>query len=152
MPADTERPLLPPVFLLGALALEPILHITVPVVRLIPTPWTWLGGIPMLGGLVVMVIGDRQFKRADTAISPFDRPSVLVCEGVFRISRNPMYLGMVAMLLGEAVALGSVTPMSVPCVFGVLVHFKFIRLEEGVMSEVFGDRYEEYRRRVRRWI
>lgn len=148
----SERGPLPPAFFITALAIEPALHFTVPLVQVVPAPWTWLGGIPILGGLALMVTGDRQFKRSGTAISPFDRPSVLVREGVFRISRNPMYLGMVAMSLGEAVALGSATPMIVPWLLGALLHLKFIRSEEFAMSEVFGSEYEDYRRQVRRWI
>jgi protein-S-isoprenylcysteine O-methyltransferase Ste14 len=62
-----------------------------------------------------------------------------------------MYLGMAAMLLGEAVVFGTVTPMAVPWIFAWFLSARFIRLEEAVMSEVFGSEYEDYRRRVRRW-
>jgi protein-S-isoprenylcysteine O-methyltransferase Ste14 len=139
-------------FFLGALLLEAALHFGLPVARLISAPWTWLGTLPILVGLVVMVAGDRQFKQASTAISPYDRPSVLVREGVFRISRNPMYLGMTVMLLGEAVVLGTVSPLVVPWVFAWLLSARFIRMEEAVLGEVFGTVYEDYRRHVRRWV
>ena len=47
-------------------------------------------------GIAVVVLGDRQFKKVRTAINPFDQPSVLVTSGVFRVSRNPMYLAAAA--------------------------------------------------------
>jgi protein-S-isoprenylcysteine O-methyltransferase Ste14 len=139
-------------FFLGALLLEAVLHFGVPLISLITSPWTWLGAIPILVGFIVMVAGDRQLKQIETAISPFDRPSALVREGVFRISRNPMYLGMVLMLLGEAVVFGTVTPMLVPWIFAWVVSARFIRMEEAVLSEVFETEYEDYRGEVRRWL
>ena len=148
----TRRGPLPPLFFLGALALEAVLHFGLPMAPLITSPWTWLGAIPILVGLAVMVVGDRQFKAAETAISPFDQPSTLVRGGVFRVSRNPMYLGMVLTLAGEAMALGTPTPMVVPWIFAWLVSIRFIRMEEAVLSEVFGADYEAYRESVRRWL
>lgn len=148
----TRRGPLPPMFFLGALLLEVALHFGLRVGPLITSPWSWLGGIPILIGLVVMVVGDRQFKRAETAISPFDQPSALVRDGVFRVSRNPMYLGMVLTLVGEAVALGTPAPMLVPWIFAWLISIRFIRMEEAVLSDVFGAEYEDYRGRVRRWF
>lgn len=148
----SRRGPLPPTFFLGALFLEAALHFGLPVASLVTTPWSWLGAIPILVGLVVMVVGDRQFKKAETAISPFDQPSTLVRGGVFRISRNPMYVGMVLTLAGEAVVLGTVTPMLVPWIFVWLISSRFIRMEETVLSGVFGAEYEDYRRRVRRWL
>lgn len=144
--------MLPPVFFLGALALEAVLHFGLPVTPVVRTPSTWLGAIPILLGLAVMLVGDRQFKRARTAISPYEQPSILVWDGVFRVSRNPMYLGMVAMLLGEALAFGTLTPLTVPWVFAWVMWVRFIRTEEAILSEVFGADYEEYRRLVRRWV
>lgn len=143
---------MPPVFFLGALVLEAVLHFGLPIASVLRAPWTWLGAIPILVGLGIMVVGDRQFKHARTAISPYDRPSVLVRDGVFRVSRNPMYLGMVVTLLGEAVAFGTLTPVVVPWLFAWLTSAKFIRMEEAMLSEVFGVEYEDYRQRVRRWI
>jgi protein-S-isoprenylcysteine O-methyltransferase Ste14 len=68
------------------------------------------------------------------------------------MSRNPMYLGMVLTLLGAAITWGTLTPLLVPWLFGWVVSSRFIRLEEGVLTEVFGAEYEDYRRRVRRWL
>ena len=108
--------------------------------------------MPIVAGVVMMVAGARRFKTADTAINPFDRPSTLVTGGVFRVSRNPMYLAMVVILIGAALAWGTLTPFFVPPVLAWLISRKFIVMEEAKMSQLFGDDYDEYRRRVRRWF
>jgi protein-S-isoprenylcysteine O-methyltransferase Ste14 len=143
---------LPPVFFLGALLLQAALHFGLPLASVLTAPWNWIGSVLVLVGVTVMVLADAQFKKAKTAISPFDRPSALVRGGAFRMSRNPMYLGMVLTLLGAAIMWGTLTPLLVPWLFGWVVSSRFIRLEEGVLTEVFGAEYEDYRRRVRRWL
>lgn len=76
----------------------------------------------------------------------------MVMDGVFSFSRNPMYLGMVAILLGVAVGLGSTWALIVPPVFMGLIQTMFIRMEERILEEQFGAAYLAYRDRVRRWI
>ena len=150
--SESRRGPLPPVFFFGALLLQAALHFALPLASVLTAPWNWIGSVLVLVGVAVMVVGDAQFKKAKTAISPFDRPSALVCEGAFRVSRNPMYLGMVQTLLGAAIMWGTLTPLLVPWLFGWFVSSRFIRLEEQVLTEVFGAEYEDYRRRVRRWL
>lgn len=85
-------------------------------------------------------------------MKPFEESSALVTHGVFRISRNPMYLGMTLMLLGIALFLGSVTPFLVVIALPVIFDRVFISPEERMLEETFGDQFREYRKRVRRWI
>jgi protein-S-isoprenylcysteine O-methyltransferase Ste14 len=150
--SESRRGPLPPAFFLGALLLQVALHFPLPLTSVLTAPWNWGGSVPVLVGVGVMVLADAQFKKAQTAISPFDRPSALVCEGAFRISRNPMYAGMVLTLLGAGIMWGTVTPLLVPWLFGWFISSRFICLEEGILTDVFGNEYEEYRRRVRRWF
>ena len=71
-------------------------------------------------------------------------------DGPFRFSRHPMYLGMVLVLIGVAVALGTVGPaLVVVPLYCVLA--RFIAVEERAMAETFGDACQEYRSRARRW-
>ena len=63
-----------------------------------------------------------------------------------------MYLGMVLILLGDAVVLGSLTPFAVPPAFAWLFSVRFIRLEEQRLAQLFGEQYREYQSRVRRWL
>lgn len=63
-----------------------------------------------------------------------------------------MYVGMVLILVGAAIAWGSVSSWIVPAGFALVLQWRFIAMEEKMLSQEFGAAYEEYRRRVRRWI
>lgn len=143
---------LPPVLFLVALLVQAALHVVLPVFRVIPPAWGFAGIAVILIGLGVMVAADRQFKSADTAVSPHKRPSALVTDGVFRWSRNPMYLGMILTLFGGAVAWGTLTPFLVPPALAWILSQRFIQSEESVLSDTFGPDYERYQGRVRRWL
>ena len=147
-----KRGPLPPVFFLGGLLLQWGLHTFVPVIRIIHGAWAVSGAIPIVVGVTVMVLGDRQFKKVSTAINPFDRPSALVTSGVFRRSRNPMYLAMIVILIGGALAWGTLSTFVVPPALAWLLSRKFIVMEEAALSETFGADYDDYKRRVRRWL
>ncbi len=150
--SPTGRGPLPPVFFLGGLLLQWGLHFFLPIARLIPEAWTVLGAILIVAGIAVMVLGDRQFKKVSTAINPFDRPSVLVTSGVFRVSRNPMYLAMIVILIGGALAWGTLSTFIVPPALALLLSRKFILMEEAALSQAFGEEYDGYKGRVRRWL
>jgi len=83
---------------------------------------------------------------------PDARPAALVTTGVFRISRNPMYLGLVLLVLGVAIMMNRAIPLLVAPALGALLHARFIRPEERRMADVFGTEYARYASRVRRWI
>jgi protein-S-isoprenylcysteine O-methyltransferase Ste14 len=96
--------------------------------------------------------GSRQFDRSGTPIRPGTQPVRLVTRGVFRLSRNPMYLGMVLALGGVALILGRPSSLVVAPLFGAFLTRRFIRQEEDLLARRFGRRWAEYRRRVRRWL
>ena len=151
MRAQSHGPL-PPVFFLGALLVQWAADAFVPVSVVLPGAWGWLGAIPIGVGIVVMVVSDRQFKAAGTVINPFDTPSSLVMSGPFRFSRNPMYLAMLLILIGGALAWGTLTPFLVPPFMAWVLATRFIAVEETALSKVFGGDYDEYKGRVRRWL
>lgn len=142
----------PPVLFLATLIGMVVLHLVVPLETLLSSGWHWLGAPLIAGGLALNVWADRQFKRAGTAVRPTEPSTSLVVTGPFAFSRNPMYLGMVCMLLGAAVALGSVTPWLLVPVFAWGVTVRFIAPEERKMESTFGDPYLAYKRKVRRWL
>ena len=88
------------------------------------------------------------FRKAKTTVNPLrpQRSSAVVTDGVYRVTRNPMYLGLVLILLGLAVFLAS------PWAFGAFITRFQIRPEERVLAERFGAAYTEYCARVRRWL
>jgi protein-S-isoprenylcysteine O-methyltransferase Ste14 len=132
------------------------LHFPIPLfmrrIRLIPWPWSLLGALPLLAGIVLNLWADGLFKRHETEVKPFRESRALVTEGPFRFSRHPMYLGGMLMLSGVALLLGSLLPFLILPVAFWVVSVVFIVQEERDMIRQFGDRYRQYSRRVRRWI
>lgn len=147
-----RRPVLPPAYFLIALIAMAALHLATPVAIWNPWPWTVTGALPIVIGLGIAVAGNRHFKRVGTTISPFESSSQLVTDGIFAWSRNPMYLGMLLILAGVALGLGSVTPLFVPPLFLVIIQQRFIRHEERALEQQFGPAYHEYASTVRRWL
>ena len=143
---------LPPALFLGTIGVEVLLRLALPVANIVPGPLRALGVLFLAGGLTLTVAADAQFKRVRTEIHPFKRPLVLVTGGAFRLSRNPMYLGLVAALVGVALVLGSVAALVVPPLFAFVLATRFIRHEEHTMADRFGDAYGAYAGRVRRWF
>ncbi len=150
--SESKRGPLPPAFFLGGLLLQWGLHVFLPVTRIVPEAWAVLGAIPIVVGVGVMILADRQFKKVSTAINPFDRPSVLVTTGVFQGTRNPMYLAMITILVGAAVAWGTLSTFVVAPTLVWVLSRKFIEMEEAALSRAFGDEYDRYKGRVRRWL
>jgi protein-S-isoprenylcysteine O-methyltransferase Ste14 len=150
--AHSGRGPTPPVYFLVAIVAMVVIDWLVPAERLLSWPWRIAGALPVAGGLVLASVAERQFRRAGTAVRPFEPSSVLVTGGVFRFSRNPMYVGLVLALLGIGIGLGSAAPFVVVPVFVWLIAAIFVLPEERMMTEQFGDEYEAYRRRVRRWL
>lgn len=146
-----NRPL-PPTYFLASLCLMLGLHFLAPVAQAPPSPWRLSGLIAVAVGLWLNVAADRAFKAHDTTVKPFELSQVLVTDGVFRFTRNPMYLGMVLILIGVAVSLGTLSPFLACAAFAALLHFRFILVEERMLAATFGPRWEAYRKRTRRWI
>jgi protein-S-isoprenylcysteine O-methyltransferase Ste14 len=111
-----------------------------------------LGAAAMTIGIAIMLWGLATFARARTPIIP-DRPArSLVASGPYRISRNPMYLGLTILYTGLALVLNMAWPLVLlPVVLLVLTSTVIVH-EERHLRASFGASYEEYCRRVRRWI
>ena len=147
-----DRGPLPPVILLISILLQVALHRFVPILRFIPQPWNWLGILVILAGVVIIISPAIDFRRSETTIIPFRESSKLVITGMYRLTRNPMYVGMATILLGIAVVSGSLSPFLVPLVFIPVLNSRVIRHEEAMLEERFGDEYRDYMRKVRRWL
>jgi len=128
------------------------LHVLLPVAKVVPTPWNLLGILPLVVGVVINLVADRAFHAAQTTVRPFEKSSALVTSGVFRVSRNPMYLGFVLLLIGLAVLLRSLTPYVVVVAFAALLDRQFVAVEERMLAEQFGADWQRYRQRTRRWL
>lgn len=107
-----------------------------------------------LPGLVVAVAGAFALARARTTMNPA-RPQaarVLVADGIFTLTRNPMYLGLALALAGWAANLGSLWAIpGVPLFMAYMSRFQ-IEPEEHALRAAFGEQFEAYAKRVRRWL
>ena len=92
------------------------------------------------------------FRQSGTPAHPTHRAAALVLSGPFRFSRNPMYLGIVMMLLGIALRFGSWPMFIAPVGFFMFMSLVRIPSEEQALRNLFGEAYASYLRRVRRWI
>ena len=151
MSATPPRMFPPMLALLSAVVMVAI-DALFPLEHIVPPPFNRVGWGLVLLGVSMNLAAARIFRRRGTTISPVGVPATVARDGLYRISRNPMYLGMVLALFGVGVVLGSLAPLSVPVVFAWYVDRRFIAREEAVMAQRFGDEYCDYRARVRRWL
>ena len=149
---EAKRRIIPPVWMLLALLASLALHRWLPLVSLLRPPWTWTGVVPILVALLLTPPAMLLFRRSGTPIMPFERSTALVTTGVYRFTRNPMYLGLTLVLLGVAVLQGSLGACLPIPLFILIVQKRFIEGEERFLTEIFGEQYLSYRRRVRRWL
>ncbi len=147
-----NRTILPPTYLWAAMILMVALHFVVPVIRLITFPWQLVGLLPLVLGAALNLVADKAFRDAKTTVKPFQESTALVTTGAYRLSRHPMYLGFVLILLGLAVLLGSLTPSLVIPPFALLMDRAFIVVEEGMLAQKFGQAWLDYKQRIRRWV
>ncbi len=121
-------------------------------------PWPTILSVPVLGGLLVvlgfvfMMWARLLFTSRQTTLFVGKPSSQLVCDGPFRFSRNPMYVGVLVFLVGLALWVGS-WPfyIAVPVTF-VILNFFHVPREERLLRESFGERYLRYSKEVRRWL
>ena len=116
--------------------------------------WPWYAaGYSLLGLGMFFVLGAwMSFRLHETPICPFREPTHLITDGVFRISRNPIYLGQVIMLFGLAALHHAwITLLPIPVLIAVL-HWVFIRPEERILAKTHGTEFAAYRQHVRPWF
>jgi len=109
--------------------------------------------IALLGG-VISFSGMRAFRRARTTVSPLhpQKTSALVASGIYRFTRNPMYVGLLILLLAWSVFLLSPWSVVGPLMFVFYIGRFQIAPEERMLSSLFGADYADYTARVRRWL
>jgi protein-S-isoprenylcysteine O-methyltransferase Ste14 len=149
---ESERRILPPNLFYTCIALMVLLRLIWPLAVVATLPARAWGVVPLVAGLWMSIWGSNRFKKARTDIKPFEEPRTLITDGLYRWSRNPMYLGFSIALAGVWILLGAITPV-VGVVFFVWAADRwYIPFEERKLAKKFGNAYEEYRARTRRWI
>lgn len=114
----------------------------------------WPAVAGALTGITIALAAIVSFRRARTTVDPRrpEETSAVVSSGIYRITRNPMYLGVLLVLLAWALRLGSAAALLGPPAFLLYIDRFQIRPEERLLTQRFGSLYTEYRAKVRRWI
>ena len=105
-------------------------------------------------GVFIGLIAIRRFYQVDTTVLPqeMDSSSALVTGGILKITRNPMYLGMAAVIAGVGIGIGSWITLPILGFFVFLITEYQIKPEERALVKIFGSEFEDYKSKVRRWI
>ena len=144
----------PPLIFLGLVLIGPLvdrlfgiapLHIAQPVRSILVI-------LLVVTGLAIVLAAIRNFARAGTRVEPWAPSSAIVSNGIYRFTRNPMYIGMALVMLGLALVIGSPASLVMVAVGLIIVDLFVIRREEAYLEAKFGEDYRAYRTRVRRWL
>jgi protein-S-isoprenylcysteine O-methyltransferase Ste14 len=144
----------PPIYALTAALIMWLLSRYMPLWHWIDPPYHQVGWLLILLASFADVSSLWLFFRNHTTPNPMhpERASELVTSGAYRFTRNPMYLGLLLMLLGWAIVLRSVSPFfMLPVLVWVLTAMQ-IKPEEVMLEEKFSEQYRDYKKRVRRWL
>jgi protein-S-isoprenylcysteine O-methyltransferase Ste14 len=116
-------------------------------------PARYLGLAPLLAGSAVILRCFADFvRRGRGTPAPYDPPRALVVAGLYRYVRNPQYVGVVLVLVGEALLTGMVALFGCAALFAVGYHLFVRYYEEPTLGRLFGEAYALYRQTVPRWL
>lgn len=142
---------IPPIYFYVGFIIISVTRFIFPSFNMIQFPYNLLGIILILLGAYLNLSSVKLFKKYKTP-HKFQPSNYVIQDGVFSFSRNPIYLGMVLLLIGYAVILQNLISLVIPLIFFLIIHFKFIPYEENKMKKELGDEYLEYEKKVRKWL
>ncbi|PIN88457.1 hypothetical protein COU61_04830 [Candidatus Pacearchaeota archaeon CG10_big_fil_rev_8_21_14_0_10_35_13] len=142
----------PPDYFMTLLIISIITNYALPTIKIVYYPYNLIGIILITLGIYLNLDPHFKYKKLKNPIEPTEKPRTLITNGAFRISRNPMYLGMISILLGTAIIYGNLISFAFPIILYIMIRTITIPVEEGILTKEFGKKYEEYKKKVRRWI
>jgi protein-S-isoprenylcysteine O-methyltransferase Ste14 len=149
---EQKRKIVPPVYLLLTLIAMTGLHYLLPLAQVIRAPISYAGIVLIVLGISIAAAASGAFRKAGTPVVPFEKSTALVTGGPYRFTRNPMYLGLIVLVIGAGMFLGSIGAL-IPIPFFIwVITSRFIRGEERFLEDIFGAEYLAYKRSVRRWL
>jgi protein-S-isoprenylcysteine O-methyltransferase Ste14 len=142
----------PPLIFGGTLAIGLIAHFLVPIRPFPVMPSRLVGAVLLVGSAVLAKWGESTMRRAGTNVRP-DRPTTaIVVDGPFRYTRNPLYLATTGLYVGVTLLVDALWPLVLLPPMLAIIEWGVIRREERYLDAKFGDTYQAYSRRVRRWL
>jgi len=148
----STRQLISPVLAVICLAIMFLLSWLWPFLRILHFPFNLVGMLIGGFGLAICFAAQRQFKKVGTTLYPFKKPEKLVTGGLFRYSRNPMYLGLTIFLAGVWLLLGSLSPGMAVVAFWLIADRYYVAHEEKRLTAIFGQAYTAYQAKTPRWL
>lgn len=144
----------PPLLYLGALIIGVVLGwiLHVPGFGSYRALSLYAGGVLAIAGIALVTTAAGLFRRMGTNVRPTQPSTTLVATGLYRWTRNPMYLGMALLYGGLALLLDSIVALILLPVVLVIIRTQVIAREERYLEARFGDDYRAYKRQVRRWL
>jgi protein-S-isoprenylcysteine O-methyltransferase Ste14 len=145
----------PPILFLAALALGYALTRYVPIGPGLASPNAkalTVGLIFVAAGFALAVLAARRFRLTGTSVIPGEPASALVTVGVYRVTRNPMYIGFILLYFGLSIVLTSVWILLLLIPVVLVLHRGVVLREEAYLARKFGDDYTRYAERVPRWL
>lgn len=139
-------PMILALFLTGGIALDWLIPLN------LGHGWGWLGLIMVAGALAFAKWAINTFKTAGTNVPPNLPVTVIVTEGPFKYSRNPMYLSMLVLYAGVALLADAPLMLLLTAGLWAVLNNKVIKAEEAYLEAKFGDEYTDYKERTYRWI
>ena len=153
MPEHPKKPIIkPPYVAFTLLFLSWLVDYLFPQFRFIFGNYRYIGILILIFGLSITFYSFYLFKKNKTPILPGQKPTFVVIEGAYKFTRNPMYLGVSAGLLGISIYFGNLLAFISPVIFFLAMSLFYIPREEKLMEQIFGEKYLDYKSKVRRWI
>ncbi len=123
-----------------------------PIPNQITFPYNLLGILLLVFGSYMAIKTKKIFKKTQTPINPTAEPIQLHTEGFFRLTRNPMYLGISIGLAGIAVLTGLVYNLGFSVLYLLIMDLFFVKYEENKLEKMFNDKFEQYKKQTKRWL
>lgn len=145
----------PPLIFLSGLTLGGIIHWFYPVYVLAAQYLIVsriFGIVLIVFGLAIVLIASAKMQKAETNIEPWKPTNAIISDGIYSISRNPVYAAMVLIYLGLTLIFNALWFLPFLIVVLFVIHFGVILREEKYLEKKFGAEYSSYKREVRRWI
>jgi protein-S-isoprenylcysteine O-methyltransferase Ste14 len=116
-------------------------------------PWRWLGAAALGSGALLAADSMTRFSRVGRGTpAPWASPTTFVATGLYRLVRNPMYVGVLLVIVGEALVLGSAAVLVWAAILAIVFHLFVVFIEEPSLRARFGSEYDDYCQRVGRWL
>jgi protein-S-isoprenylcysteine O-methyltransferase Ste14 len=142
----------PPILALGYIILGVLLGNYLPILPSLAGTLRVFGLPLALIGFVIGLMGFLEIRKANTTLDPHGSVTTVVTSGIYRFTRNPMYLAFLLMVVGFPLASGSLWGVLLAPFFVLTMNRLVIEKEEAYLEKKFGEPYTSFKRRVRRWL